>query len=409
MPATHVRAEAPVENLQPVALQSVNLSKGFQRLPQLDTLRGFLLVWMTLTHLPTRVSAYSNQVVGYVSAAEGFILLAAILVARIHGDAGRKLGAPAANHRLWWRVTRIYSYHLALLGFAFTVCAAAATYFHRIPLQNLLDYYLLDPKRALLAAPALLYNPPLLDILPMYIVFMALTPLVIRAAERWTWSRVLSVSGCVWLLAQFHLREWVYAAASHFGFAIPLREMGAFDLFGWQFLWIIGLYLGSGNAAALFSNVRIPKWIVRFSIVVAVLMFVLRHTGFDVIAGPTLFDALVNKWRLGIFRLFDAAAITILLVKFGSPLASTRLGMQLAVLGRASLEVFSSHVILCLIFLGLATGTDPHFAAWQDPIVLFITLASLFLVARFVDRRRKLARSARTASVTLSPRPVTEG
>jgi hypothetical protein len=63
---------------------SVKPRKDFQRLPQLDTLRGFLLVWMTLTHLPTHISPYSNQMVGYVSAAEGFILLAAILVGRIY-------------------------------------------------------------------------------------------------------------------------------------------------------------------------------------------------------------------------------------------------------------------------------------------------------------------------------------
>ena len=103
--------------------------------PQLDSLRGFLLVWMTLTHLPTRVSAHSNQVVGYVSAAEGFILLAAVLTGQIQRGAKEKYGLVAAQNKLLQRAIRIYSYHLVLLGIAFGLCGPAAVYLHRVPLQ----------------------------------------------------------------------------------------------------------------------------------------------------------------------------------------------------------------------------------------------------------------------------------
>jgi hypothetical protein len=382
-----VSAVLPIaERRETFALTSVKLRKTFQRVPQLDTLRGFLLVWMTLTHLPTRISPYSNQVVGYVSAAEGFILLAAILMGRIYENAPRE--------KLWRRVIRIYGYHLALLAFAFSVCAAAAVYFHRIPLQNLLDFYLQHPRQALIAAPALIYNPPLLDILPMYIVFMLVTPLLLRIAEKRGWAAVLLGSGSLWLLAQFHLREWIYAGAAHFGFPIPLREMGAFDWSGWQFLWSIGLCLGSAKAAGLFSKVRVPRSVVLLSAAIAAILFLCRHTNFELLTGPAIFDALVNKWRLGIFRLIDAAAIGVLLVRFGSPLAATRVGTRLAVLGRASLEVFSAHLVFCIIFLGLATGPDATFTVWQDAIVLVVTLTGLFLVASAVDKHRKLARAA---------------
>jgi hypothetical protein len=370
------------------SLAPVNLRKSAQRLPQLDTLRGFLLVWMTLTHLPTHVSAYSNQMVGYVSAAEGFILLAAILVARIQQGAREKFGVPAAQGKLWRRVLRIYSYHLALLAFAFSVGAAAAAYFHRVPLQNLLDFFLQHPAHALIAAPVLLYNPPLLDILPMYIVFMLFTPIILRISERWGWRPVLIGSSAIWLLAQFGLRGWIYTVAAHLGFSIPLNEMGAFDWFGWQFLWIAGLCLGSAGWSSLFSKTHIPKWVVWLSATLAVVLFVCRHTGFDVLTGPTLFDALVDKWKLGIFRLIDAAAIGILLVKFGSPLAKNWLGKRLATMGRASLEVFSAHLVFCFVFLGLGSGPDAQFPWWQDAIILAVTICGLYLVAGFIERRR---------------------
>lgn len=393
MPAI-VRTETE-QNRESFPLTSVKPGKDFQRILALDALRGFLLIWMTLTHLPTRVSPYSNQVVGYVSAAEGFIFMAAVLIGRIQQHAFEKYGAPLAHKKLLYRIRRIYGYHLALLAFAFSACAAAAVWLHRIPLQNLLDFYIAHPLRALIAAPALIYNPPLLDILPMYVIFMLATPVLMAGAKRWGWRWVLAGSGIIWILAQFHLREWLFAGAAHFGFPIPPNETGAFDLFGWQFLWTIGLCLGSAKERSLFSNVRIPRWLVALSAAVALALFVCRHTGFDVLTGPALFDALVNKWRLSILRLIDAAALGVLLLRFGAPLADTRLGRRLAALGRTSLEVFTAHVVFCLVFLGLAAGTDPHFASWQDPFVVAITLAGLFLVADRVEKHRASAAATR--------------
>lgn len=379
------------QNRETFPSTSVKSGKDFQRILALDALRGFLLVWMTLTHLPTRVSPYSNQIVGYVSAAEGFILMAAVLIGRIQQNAAEKYGIPIARRKLVHRMLRIYGYHVALLAFAFSVCAAAAVWLQRIPLQNLLDFFLAHPLRALVAAPALIYNPPLLDILPMYVIFMLATPVLMAAAKRWGWRWVLIGSGAIWLLAQFHLREWLFAAAAHFGFPIPLNETGAFDLFGWQFLWTIGLCLGAAKERSLFSKLRIPRWLVALSAGVAVALFVCRHSSFDVLTGPALFDLLVNKWRLSILRLVDAAALGVLLLRFGSPLADTRLGRRLSALGRTSLEVFTAHVVFCLVFLGLAAGTDPHFAPWLDPFVVAITLAGLFLVAARVEKHRALA------------------
>ena len=222
---------------------------------------------------------------------------------------------------------------------------------------------------------------------PILLWLLLATPLVLRAAERWGWARVLAASGAIWLLAQLHLRDGVYVAAAHFRFSIPLREMGTFDLFAWQLLWAIGLCLGSARAASLFSKTRIPHWLIVLSATVAVVLFLCRHTNLEVLTGPALFDVLVNKWRLGILRQIDAAAIGVLLVRFGAPLAETRPGSQLAVLGRAPLEVFSAHIVFCLLFLGLAAGPHGQFTAWQDGVVLAVTLSGLFLVAHYVRQR----------------------
>ncbi len=50
---------------------------------ELDAVRGLMLVWITLTHLPTIASTYVNQPFGFVSAAEGFIFLSALFTRAI--------------------------------------------------------------------------------------------------------------------------------------------------------------------------------------------------------------------------------------------------------------------------------------------------------------------------------------
>src|ERR1700685_3733212 len=147
------------------------------RLVELDILRGFLLLWMTLTHLPTKANLISNQTFGFVSGAEGFIFLAAFMVGQLEYRIEQKSGPSATVRDLSKRTVRIYLYHCALLAIAFTLVAEFGVSFHRLALQNLLSFYLQQPQHATIAAALLLYRPSLLDILPMYIVFMVLTPL----------------------------------------------------------------------------------------------------------------------------------------------------------------------------------------------------------------------------------------
>lgn len=391
----------------PVETVFTSTKTASPRAPGLDVLRGLLLVWMTLTHLPTRVSIYSNQVIGYVSAAEGFIFLAALLTGQIYRRSSSREGTASARRRPLQRAFRIYRYHIGLLAVAFIFAGAAASFLHRVPLQNLLDFYLQHPKVALAAAPGLLYNPPLLDILPVYIVFMVLTPALLWAIERRGWRAVLGASALVWFLAQFQLRTWIYNAAAHHGFPIPLNETGAFDLFGWQFLWTTGLVLGSSEPGTRFSGSRISRLLLALCGAIAITLFICRHTAFDTLTGPALFDVLVDKWKLGILRLINFAALSVILIKYGPRLAATKIGLRFAPLGRASLEVFSAHVLFCLVVLGFGQGPDPRFAWWQDAIILTAVLTGLFMVAEIVERRRIRAKEAITAPrLAFAPEPL---
>lgn len=205
-----------------------------QRLPELDALRGLFLVWMTLTHLPTRMSEFTNQPFGFISSAEGFVFLSALLIGRLYIRKSMEDPAGVRAH-MWKRSLKLYAYHMLLLAFAFTVAATWAVHVHRAAITNLLNFYLNHPGTAIIGSVFLIYCPPLFDILPLYVLFLFLTPLFLQAALRWGWRIVMAASGLIWLLAQFGMRDLVHnwlVAATHLH--IPLQETGAFNLFACQ-------------------------------------------------------------------------------------------------------------------------------------------------------------------------------
>ena len=93
---------------------------------EIDAARGAMLVWMTLTHLPTVITPWVNQPFGYISASEGFIFLSALFTGRIYFRLLERDGARTMTWKLFLRALRLYRYHLVLLFAAFMVVARFA-------------------------------------------------------------------------------------------------------------------------------------------------------------------------------------------------------------------------------------------------------------------------------------------
>jgi len=378
------------------------------RLIELDVLRGFLLLWMTLTHLPTKANIISNQTFGFVSGAEGFIFLAAFMIGQIEHRIEGKRGQLGTLVDLSKRTFKIYLYHCALLAIAFSLVAEVGVSFHRLALQNLLSFYLQNPREATIAAALLEYRPSLLDILPMYITFMLITPLARAVARRWSWDPVIFVSLTIWAAAQFGMRHWLYTKGDIFGLAVPESSTGAFDLYGWQLLWIAGLALGTiyadslaGTGTSVDPEVRIPSWLLKLSIVVAAIFVFLRYAPTERWINPTAYGWLIDKWHLGAARLINFSAIAILLTRFGARIAALPFIKPLASLGQASIEVFSVHVLCCVGGNALSKDADPQLPWWQQAILLTVTISALFATARIA---KKLSRKKFAAE---SPVPAT--
>jgi hypothetical protein len=368
-----------------------------ERRPELDALRGLFLVWMTLTHLPTHFSDFVNSPIGFVSSAEGFVFVSALLIGRLYI---RELmqDASGVRNRLWKRSLKIYGYHLVMLALLFTVAAAFAVHTHRAAISNLLDFYLAHPFVAIVGSVLLLYCPPLLDILPMYVTFLFLTPIVLSAAVRFGWKRILLASGGIWLLAQFGLRDLVHNWIVHVThLQIPLQETGAFNLFAWQAVWTVGLWVGARSATRRETFADPPGWMAAASCAMC-LFFVGIRWGW---LGPHLTQQALglqlDKWQIGPLRVINLITFSIVVYWLRRHLLKFVAIEPFLTLGKASLRVFYTHILF--VFVGLAllvrdVGDDvgeplEQLHGLTAILLVAITFTVLILVASDEVRKRR--------------------
>jgi len=371
-----------------------------RRREELDILRGMLLVLMAVTHLPTRLSLYSSQPLGFVSAAEGFVFLSAFLVGSTYSKQLLERGSDHVRARLWKRAGKLYIAHLALLLFAFTVVAAIAVISGRPALRNHLSVYFDSPVWAAIGGPLLLYQPPLLDILPMYVVFLVLTPPLLQVAARRGWWPLLTVSSLLWLFAQLDGRRLVYGKLTALaGLSVPIDAFGSFDWFAWQLVWIAGLWFGARKVARERTAAAHPRrplpLLLSAAAATAVLFFIMRyHSGFEIdgVGNSSMFD----KWHLGPLRVLNFAALAYLVSHVLPALGGLRLRV-LSMLGRASLAVFTAHVPFCVLSRGLLPDDVTPLNAQQEALVLVLTFGVMLLVAWRTGRGRRAATQAAAA------------
>lgn len=375
------------------------------RRPELDALRGLFLVWMTLTHLPTHFSDLTNNPLGFISSAEGFVFISAFLVGRLY--MGQHLqDETRVRRKLWKRSFQIYGYHLVMLALAFGVAGAYAVHTHKAAIYNLLDFYIAHPVTAVIGSVLLLYCPPLLDILPMYVIFLFMTPLVLSAAVRFRWRNVLLASGSVWLLAQFGLRDWAHNWIVQFThLKIPLQEMGAFNLFAWQMVWVVGLWLGARSALHEATLRQIPGWVGALCGAACIFFIGIRWGWLGPHLSETTLSTQLDKWQIGPLRVINLVTFSIAVYWLRKYLIRWVSIEPFLTLGKASLRVFCAHVVF--VFIGLSfllrdvdqdAGAPPEQLHGAAAIMLLLgTFTALFLVARHEVARRKAERARRTA------------
>lgn len=364
-------------------------------------MRGLMLVLMALTHFPTRLSDPMGQPFGYVSAAEGFVLLSAYMAGMVYGTTARRKGAEPMKSAFFNRALKLYACQLVLLFFAFTAIAGIALLEHEDAVTGLLGFYLEQPWVALVSAGLLLYNPALLDILPIYIVFMLVSPVLLLHGMERGWGGVLALSMLLWLGAQFGLGPALYQSLTGW-FAMPLRyhDMGAFETLAWQFLWVLGLWMGVTHSDPDAVPTRFPRWMLLAALVFALCTFLWRHlVGQTPLPGHAGINLMFDKWHLGPLRLINVLALMVLLMHFAPWLKRNLPRVRvLETWGKAALPVFCAHLVIALLVLALFGSVRPDRPVSVDVLILFAGFYALHAVARFsVQRDHQAAGRKRNA------------
>jgi hypothetical protein len=348
-----------------------------KRFIELDILRGFLLLLMVVNHAPTYLRVFTDQPVGFFSTAEAFVFVSAFLAGLLFQRRSEKQGFDAARAATVSRAIKIYRAHIGTLLFAFIV---GGIFLAELPgIQNLLYHYFQNPGAAAVAAFALIFQPPLMDILPMYILFSLLTPCVFWVAKRWQWNRVIWISAGLWTLSQFHVREMFLA---YFKDASYL-DLGPFDLLAWQLLWVAGLFFG--------KRAQEGRPVLRLSagtemlLFIAVLVFIVLR--WDVAAGNLDYPRdiwILDKWHLGPVRLINFFAVAWIVSRTMPVLQRWQTLLRpFSMVGQNMLPVFCCEICLSLLLVGAVDPSKSH-----KPLVSALVigqLLSVFVIAWFLS------------------------
>jgi hypothetical protein len=354
---------------------------------EIDALRGLMLVLMTVTHLPTRLTDPLGQPFGFVSAAEGFVLLSAFVAGLVYSRISYNRGVDSMRQAFWRRALKVYLSQAATLLFLFTIITAVSLRIDQPAVKNLLSFYLANPWEGFIYSLLLIYEPALLDILPMYIFFMLMSPWVLAFAMRHGWTGVMVASVTVWGLAQFGLSEWLYELAVRYvGLPVAFHETGAFNAFAWQFLWFAGLWMGASRNAPGARPFRFPKWLLVLAGAAALYGFYWRHHGINGQApfgGDVELNLLFDKWQLGPLRIVNLLVLGILAIQFG-PDSMRRIPRLhwLEAMGRASLPVFCAHLVAVLTVLAVYGDSQTARPWWGDALLLGVVFSGLYGVAK---------------------------
>ena len=330
---------------------------------------------MAGVHVPSPVSHHLQEPFGFVSAAEGFIFLSACLSGLVYGKAFQQSGWEIMSHRVWQRVGLVYVIHLAVL-----IPVALAAWFDASRVQPLALHFhdfLQHPVESLALMPLLLHQPPLFDVLPLYVMLLLLTPLALSLAGRFGWQIVLMASASLWIAAQIHA---MFIDQS--GVWLPVR-WGAFNFFAWQFLWFTGVALGE-------VSLRGPALSGRWRFILGGLAGALVIVGIFMRYGLQPFDhfnpdlyLFMEKWTLGPLRLLNFSAWVILLLAW-NPQPPQWLQTPTALLGRHSLAVFAFHIPLVITAVSIIQIFGCQ--AGQQTVLALTVIASLFTWALWLER-----------------------
>ena len=316
---------------------------------RLDFFRGLALWFIFLDHLEaTPLEWLTIRNYGISDATEIFIFISGYSAALAYGGLMRRRGFLLAAAGIYRRCWQIYIAHVVLFVLYTAYVAYVALRFNNPMFAEELGVtsFLHEPHIALMQALLLKFRPVNLDILPLYIVLLALFPPVLWALQRWPWP-VLLASFALYLLAD-RLR-WNLPA-------YPGDGVWYFNPYCWQLLFVIGAICGTHphHLSRLEPGRRalIPTAVVYILFALyLVLSWRWQRLG-DVLPGwlnNVIYP--IDKTNMDILRLLHFLAIgylTMVAISRTAPFLTWRWAQPLVWCGQHSLQIFCLGTFLAM-------------------------------------------------------------
>ncbi|MBL4627447.1 MAG: OpgC domain-containing protein [Roseicyclus sp.] len=378
--------------------------------PRLDSFRGIAMIIILFAHTPGNFfTSWIPARWGFSDATEMFVfssgMASAIAFGRTFERAGWGLGTARVAYRCW----QVYWAHI---GMFFAIAALlvglnALGPFDRDYVGQLNLYpFFNDTMPEFLGLLTLTYVPNYFDILPMYLVILAMMPIVMALSRINLWLTG-AVVFTVWLFAQHRILDSV--GAGHLALSLPAEPWSDrrwfFNPFGWQLVFFTGFAFMIG----WIPKPPVNKWLIGVAALIVIANIPLSNIGVRAINrewfGLVLDGNPVIDWRVdnriwitksdfGLFRYIQFLSLAYLswvlvgvggarLIVQGTGTAARiwdRIITILMKIGQQSLAVFVFSMVLAR-FNGFWLDQWGRDATWHTILVNLVGVALLIAVA----------------------------
>lgn len=235
--AHQVPAQRPVQNTGPRV-----------RDPRLDFYRGIAMFIILIAHIPgNRWTGWIPARFGYSDATEIFVFCSGMASAIAFGGSYARNGWILGSARVLFRCWQVYWAHIGLFFFMAMAMAAldVSEIFDKSYINSLnLMRFFEDTPAQIVGIFTLTYVPNYFDILPMYLVVLALMPLMMGLERFGIWA-VAAASIILWTTANPYI-----LGLGPDGLSLPAEPWSKrewfFNPFGWQLLFFTGFAFMKG-------------------------------------------------------------------------------------------------------------------------------------------------------------------
>jgi hypothetical protein len=332
---------------------------------------------MTVDHFPSSpLHRFSNTYfgpLGFFTATVGFVFLSGLVAGRVYERERCVAGTRSMIRRITYRARALYVTQMIVF-----LALAAAIELH-VRGSERWEMSLVDthPWEGIAYGATLLYEPWYLGILPIYILFLVLTPIILLQFDKGNARRVLALSALLWVVSGL----LIHLPSNPSGV-----DLGPYNPLAYQFVFISGLAFGTRQLSIERLSQLARQRLVAVAAVVAAFCLVLRLE--YAFGGPLnhLLDELrpaFSAYELGPLRLLNFAAFGLVLYwasqRFSSDEIHARAYSWLAFIGRHSLPVFAWSILGTYAAIALL---PPHLSLGLGLLAVVFLAATLTVPAQ---------------------------